>query len=56
MGWGYSRVKPKNTGLPPRGLTIGNRALKMSRILLATSKGSSGEESIAEARLLPVFW
>jgi len=35
---------------------MGNRAVRMSRILLATSKGSSGEESIAEARLLPAFW
>src|SRR5712692_3232450 len=34
---GYSRVKARKTGLPPRGLTMGNRALRMRSVLLATS-------------------
>jgi hypothetical protein len=34
---GYSRVKARKTGLPPSGFTIGNRALRISRVLLATS-------------------
>jgi len=48
---GYSRVKARKTGLPPRGFTMGNSALRISRILLATSSNeeSSGTESIAEA-------
>src|SRR5258708_35747094 len=49
---GYSRVKARKTGLPPTGLTMGNSALTISTILLAaSSKVSSGEERIAEARL-----
>src|SRR6267378_2305430 len=34
---GYSRVKARNTGLPPTGLTIGNSALRISKMCLATS-------------------
>src|ERR1700694_2248113 len=37
---GYSRVSARKMGLPPRGFTMGNKALRISRILLATpSKG-----------------
>jgi hypothetical protein len=46
---GYSRVKARKTGLPPRGFTTGNRALRISRVLLATSnKGllQKGEYSL----------
>jgi hypothetical protein len=45
---GYSRVREKKTGLPPRGFTMGKRAVRMSRILLTTSgnEESSGTESI----------
>lgn len=35
---GYSRVKARKTGLPPKGFTMGNRALRISRMLLATSR------------------
>jgi len=50
---GYSRVKARKTGLPPRGFTMGKRALRISRILLATSNKETppGGESIAEASL-----
>jgi hypothetical protein len=50
---GYSRVRARKTGLPPRGFTMGKRAVRMSRMLLATSSNgeSSGTESIAEARV-----
>src|SRR5258708_32204245 len=34
---GYSLVKARKTGLPPGGFTPGNRALRISRVLLATS-------------------
>jgi len=47
--------KARNTGLP-REVTIGNRAVRMSRILLlATSTRDPPRESIAEARLSPAF-
>src|SRR6266850_5016500 len=37
---GYSRVKTRKMGLPPRGFTMGNRALRISKVLLANcSKG-----------------
>jgi len=47
---GYSRVRARKTGLPPRGFTMGKRAVRMSRILLTTSgnEESSGTESIRE--------
>src|SRR5712664_1381549 len=48
---GYSRVRARKTGLPPRGFTMGKSAVRISRMLLATSSNgeSSGTESIAEA-------
>src|ERR1700682_71596 len=34
---GYSRVKARKIGLPPSGFTMGNRAVRVSRMVLATS-------------------
>src|SRR5712691_5042346 len=54
---GYSCVKARKTGLPPSGFTMGNRALRISRTLLAaSSKGPSGRREYSRGEALPVFW
>src|SRR5262249_40128207 len=40
----YSCVSKRKIGLPPIGLTMGNRAVTISKMLLATSKNISCEE------------
>jgi hypothetical protein len=43
---GYSRVKARKTGLPPRGFTMGNRALRISKVLLANSSKEPPEKRV----------
>src|SRR5438477_10429424 len=56
-GRGYSRVKARKTGLPPRGFTMGNRALRISRVLLATSsKGLLRRGDYSRGAVFPGKW